>query len=102
MSLKKQYLKSRPVCKVTFRLSKKAAQGSESVFLVGDFNDWDHAATPMQRLKSGDFKLVLELSPKREYQYRFLLASRTWVNDRHADKFIYSTFGNCDNSVVAI
>ncbi|MGB5984366.1 MAG: isoamylase early set domain-containing protein [Desulfobacterales bacterium] len=102
MSLKKQYLKSRPICKVTFRLSKEAAKGSKTVFLVGDFNAWDHTANPMQRLKNGDFKLVLELSPKREYQYRYLLDTQAWVNDWNADKYIYCTFGNCDNSVVAL
>lgn len=102
MSLKKQYLKTRPVCKVTFRLTQKAAQGAKQVFLVGDFNAWDHTANPMQRLKNGDFKLVVDLAPHSEYQYRFLLDNDTWVNDGNADKFIYSTFGNCDNSVVTV
>jgi len=102
MSLKKQYLKSRPVCKVTFRLPKKAARGSRQVFLVGDFNAWSHTANPMQRLKSGEFKLIMELAPKREYQYRYLLDNGQWINDWDADKYIYSTFGKCDNSVVAV
>ena len=102
MSLKKQYLKGRPVCKVTFRLSQKAAQGAKHAFLVGDFNSWDRTASPMQRLKNGDFKLIVELAPKRDYQYRFLLDSNRWVNDWNADKYIYSSFGNCDNSVVTV
>ena len=36
MSIKKRYLKTKPICKVTFRLSKKAAKGAEKVYLVGD------------------------------------------------------------------
>ena len=37
--LKKQFLKTKEVCKVTFSLPE-AVQG-ETVFLVGDFNNWD-------------------------------------------------------------
>ena len=42
MSISKQYLKSRPVCKVTFVVS--AAEANE-VVVVGDFNEWNPEAT---------------------------------------------------------
>ena len=41
MSIKKQFLKSRPVCKVTFRVDKEAANTAEKLYIVGDFNQWD-------------------------------------------------------------
>ena len=51
MAFKKQYLKSKAVCKVTFKLSKEQAHAADSVRLVGDFNSWDQASTPMKKLK---------------------------------------------------
>jgi len=53
--IKKQYLKSRPICKVTFRLPREGALTAETVTLTGEFNDWDKLATPMKRHKNGDF-----------------------------------------------
>jgi 1,4-alpha-glucan branching enzyme len=102
MALKKQYLKSKPLCKVTFRLPKEAVGDANRVALVGEFNDWSINATPMARLKDGAFKIVLELPSGREYQYRYLIDETTWENDWDADKYVRSEFGNCDNSVVAV
>ena len=38
-----------------------AAPGAERVCLVGDFNGWDSAATPMRRLPDGSWMASLEL-----------------------------------------
>lgn len=102
MSLKKQYLKSRPVCKVTFRLSKAAAQSAAHVHLVGEFNQWNILATPMKRLKNGSFTLTLDLEPDRSYQFRYLIDQIRWENDEKADKYVATQFGDCDNSVVIV
>lgn len=56
--IKKQYLKSRPVCKVTLTLP--AEPGVEKAEVVGDFNNWQ--PTAMEQLKNGSFKTVLELA----------------------------------------
>ena len=37
MSIKKQFIKTKPVCKVTFSLEAKEAN---QVSVIGDFNDW--------------------------------------------------------------
>ena len=100
MALKKQHLKSRPVVKVTFQLPKDAASGASSVALVGDFNGWNVYATPMDRLKDGSFKKVLELQPGQVYEYRYLIDETKWENDWDADRYVRSAYGNCDNSVV--
>jgi 1,4-alpha-glucan branching enzyme len=102
MSLKKQYLKSRPVCKVTFRLSKTAAQSARHVHLVGEFNQWNILAAPMKRLKNGSFVLTLDLEPDRAYQFRYLIDQVRWENDEKADKYVATPFGDCDNSVVIV
>ncbi len=100
MSIRKQHLKSQPVCKVTFRLPREEARSAESVCLVGEFNDWDKGALPMTRHKNGTFSASINLEPGREYQFRYLLDGAVWENDWHADKYVQTPFGNCDNSVI--
>lgn len=95
--IKKQYLKSRPVCKVSFYLP--AAVKAETVHLVGDFNDWDEQATPMTLLKDGRFTVTLDLEAGRQYQFRYLVDGTEWHNDWEADKYVPNPFSG-DNSVV--
>ena len=102
MSLKKQYLKTRDRCKVTFRLPKAAAPDARTVHIVADFNNWSTIQTPMRRLKSGEFKAVLDLVPGRDYQFRYLIDQTTWENDWSADGYVKSDFGNCENSLVVL
>ena len=102
MSLKKQYLKGKDRCKVTFRLPKAAAQAARTVHIVAEFNDWSTVKTPMTRLKSGEFKAVVDLPPGHEYQFRYLIDQTVWENDWEADRYVKSDFGDCDNSVVAV
>jgi 1,4-alpha-glucan branching enzyme len=102
MSLKKQYLKSQNLCKVTFRLSKPLAQGAGEAHLVGDFNNWDESATPMKKLKSGEFTATVPLEQGRSYQFRYLLDRRTWQNDGNADGYVPSGVSADENSVVRV
>jgi 1,4-alpha-glucan branching enzyme len=100
MSIKKQFLKSRPECKVTFRVHNEEAGGAEAIALVGDFNDWDQAATPMTHLKSGDFTATLYLDPDCRYSFRYLADSDTWINDPGADDTVPTEFPGEMNSVI--
>ncbi|MCG6982407.1 MAG: isoamylase early set domain-containing protein [Deltaproteobacteria bacterium] len=99
--IKKEYLKTKDVCKVTFRLPKVAAPGAKKASIVGDFNSWSIYATPMKKLKNGDFTITLELEPGKEYQFRYLIDDDRWENDWNADKYVRSPFGS-DNSVVYV
>ncbi|RMG67306.1 MAG: glycoside hydrolase [Nitrospirae bacterium] len=99
--IKKQYLKSRPVCKVNFRLPKEAAPDAKKVTIVGEFNNWDKESTPMKRLRNGDWTVTLELETGREYRYRFLIDGEKWENDWYADRYQPNPFG-CDDSVVKV
>ena len=102
MSLKKQYLKTRPVCKVTFRIGKPAAQAVNTVHLVGDFNAWDRQATPMTALKNGEFTVMLELATAMpEYQFRYLYDGCRWENDWEADGYVTNGVDG-ENSIVRV
>jgi 1,4-alpha-glucan branching enzyme len=48
------------------------APGAEAVSLVGDFNGWDSAATPMRRTPDGRWTASLELH-HGHHQYLFLV-----------------------------
>ncbi len=101
MAIKKQYLKSAPACRVTFRLPKDAAPEAHIVTIVGDFNNWNTAETQLKRLKNGDFKITVELPCNREYRFRYLIDANRWENDWFADKYIPNPYG-CDDSVVFV
>ena len=100
--LKKQYLKSRNACKVTFKLPKAATNDAKSVYIVGDFNNWNSSANPMRKLKSGDFTVTLDLEPGKEYQFRYFIDESKWDNDWNADKYVRSPYTGSDNSVVVV
>lgn len=100
MSLKKQFLKSKPVCKVSFRLEAADAAGATKVQLLGDFNNWDKTVEPMTALKSNDFTSTLELEAGKEYQFRYFIDGATWKNEPQADGFVANNFGE-ENSVVS-
>ncbi len=48
--------------------------GAKSVFLAGDFNDWDPTARRMKRVRKGgsEFAAVVELEPGR-YQFKYIV-----------------------------
>jgi 1,4-alpha-glucan branching enzyme len=100
-NIKKQYLKSRQTCKVTFCLPKEAAPGAKNVTVVGDFNDWSHDNTPMKRQRNGNFKVSIELNKNKDYHFRYLIDGSRWENDWCADKYSPNPYG-CDDSVLVI
>jgi 1,4-alpha-glucan branching enzyme len=102
MSIKKQFLKSKPVCKVGFKLSKEVASGAAKANVVGDFNNWNETSDEMSSLKDGSFSLSLDLETGRTYQFRYLLDGTTWVNDEAADAYEASGFGDAKNAVIVL
>jgi len=102
MAFKKQYLKSKAVCKVTFKLSKNQAHAADSARLVGDFNEWDMTTSPMKKLKNGDFTTTINLAKDSQYQFRYLLDDKIWENDWEADAYVPSPVSIADNSVVQV
>ena len=96
--IKKQFLKSKPVCKATFTLPVEAAPEAKSVEILGDFNNWKEGVK-MKKQKNGIFKAIVELETGKEYQFRYLIDGETWENDWEADKYVSTPYGT-ENSVV--
>ncbi len=102
MSLKKQFSKSKPVCKVTFTVDATLIEGAKEVALLGDFNSWDPSETTMRKIKGGSFTKTIELEVGQEYQFRYLLDGTKWINDTEADKYIHSGVAAEQNSIVVL
>jgi 1,4-alpha-glucan branching enzyme len=102
MSLNKRYLKTKPVCKVTFSLPAEAASKARSVSIVGDFNKWNRKAAPMRRLKDGSFSATLDIPTNGSYQFRYLVDGKRWLNDWSADGYVRTPYGDEDNSVLEV
>lgn len=100
MAVAKQFLKSKPLAKVTFELPAEAVNGAKTVALAGEFNNWDPQA--LKKQKDGSYKATVELPVGGEYQYRFLLDGTTWENDWAADKYVASGISAEENSVVIL
>jgi 1,4-alpha-glucan branching enzyme len=102
MAIRKQFLKSKPVCKVTFKIPETSGNAITQAHVVGDFNGWSTSATPMKRSKKGAFSATVELEKGRSYQFRYLLAQSQWENDPDADDYLPTPFGNSQNSVISL
>ena len=82
---------------VTFLLP--SSTWADAIFLVGDFNDWNRTACPMQRDHEGRWYVTLELELGRSYQFRYLIDGIDWLTDNQADAYVSNLYGS-DNSVV--
>jgi hypothetical protein len=96
----KQYSKDGKECCVSFLFPQEAARDATNITIVGDFNNWDITASPMKRVKNGDFQITLELTSGMEYRFRYLVDGSLWENDWFADKYVPNAFGSDDSVVV--
>jgi 1,4-alpha-glucan branching enzyme len=86
------------LARVTFELS--SALWADRVNLVGTFNDWDTAATPMTRRGSnGTWRVAVELETGQRYAFRYLVDGKEWHNDWHADDYQENPYGSYDSVV---
>lgn len=98
--IKKQHLKSRPVCKLTFYVPDDVE--ADEVYLMGDFTDWD--PVPFEQLKSGRWKFQQEVEPGQDYQFRYRIerdGDVSYRNDPDADRYVQNEFGS-ENAVVEV
>ena len=97
MGLKKQFSKSKPVCKVTFELPKEVVNGAKEVVVLGEFNDWQVENGIKMKSNKTAFTAAVELPTGRDYQFRYLVDNTRWENDWNADGYVTTPFGveNC-------
>jgi 1,4-alpha-glucan branching enzyme len=98
MSIKKQFIKTKPVCKVTFSVEAKEAT---AVSVVGDFNNWSVEEGAMSKLKNGTFKATYDLNKDASYEFKYVIDG-AFVNEPEADSFKWNDFAGAENSLIML
>ncbi len=98
MSIKKQFIKTKPVCKVTFSIEAKE---SFSASVVGDFNNWNSTEGELTKLKNGTFKGVFDLDKDSKYEFKYLIDG-AYVNEEAADSYKWNEYAGAENSVLEV
>ncbi len=96
MAIAKQYLKTKPVCKVTFTVP---AAHAKNVAVVGDFNNWN--TTALKKLKNGTFKATLDLPKEGAFEFKYIIDGE-YVNDAAADRYQWNAYAGSDNAVLEL
>lgn len=96
MAIKKQFTKTKPVCKVTFSVEAKDATAAS---VVGDFNDWNAEAGALSKQKNGTFKGAFDLPKDGSFEFRYLIDG-TYVSEPEADTSRWNDFAGTENSVI--
>ena len=97
--INKRYVKSRNVTKIVFE--HPAGVQADAIELIADLHGWTPLA--FDRLRSGKWKLVLELEPGSAMQFRYRVHRGGGVdywNDADADGAVPNGHGS-ENAVVA-
>lgn len=92
--LKKKFFKTKEECEVTFDLASQA----ERVELICEANAWQPIA--MKRTRQGLFRAKVRLPLAREFEFRYLVDRRRWINDEAADAYRPNAFGG-ENGVLS-
>jgi len=98
MAIKKQFIKTKPVCKVTFSFEAKEAN---SAAVVGDFNNWNPSEGELSKQKNGTFKATFDLLKDASYEFKYVIDG-SFVNEPEADSFQWNEFAGAENSVLAL
>jgi len=98
MAIKKQFVKTKPVCKVTFSVEAKEAT---SASVIGDFNEWNPKEGELSKLKNGTFKATYDLNKDASYEFRYVVDG-AFINEPEADSFKWNDFAGAENSVLEV
>lgn len=98
MAISKQYLKTKPVCKVTFTVP---AEEAKKVAVVGDFNNWNAKGSALKKMKNGNFKGTFDLPKDNSYEFKYLIDG-VFVNDTAADRYKWNDYAGAENGVIEI
>jgi len=99
MGIVKNYNEKGQSCKVTFKLPKGTVSPESKVCVAGEFNNWDISNLPMKKTKNGEFAISADLEKGKEYQFKYVVDGRDWINETDADRYKPNEF-NGENSVV--
>jgi len=95
--INKRYFKTKDEVEVTFELP--ASEAEKSVAIVADFLDWQ--PTEMKKVaRTKSYRFKTRLPKDGQFEFRYLVDDKKWVNDPQADTFKPNAFGE-DNGLVS-
>ncbi|WP_298479479.1 isoamylase early set domain-containing protein [uncultured Maribacter sp.] len=98
MAIAKQYLKTKPICKVTFTVP---ASEAKKVEVVGDFNNWKPKGAALKKLKNGTFKGTMNLPRESSFEFKYLIDG-AYVNEVEADGYQWNEYAGSENAVLKL
>lgn len=99
MAISKQFLKSKPECKVTFTVP---ATEAKSVEVAGAFNDWTPTKFPLKKRKDGIFKGTINLPINNSFEFKYVVDGEKWVNDEQADQLVWNEYAGSENGLLKV
>lgn len=101
--IKKSYVKSKQLYKVTFEVPTDQIGTGRDVRVLGNFNDWSWDGGLVLKAGKSSYKAATEL-PAGHYQFRYLIDGWDWKNDDSAEAYTDSSFGtiNCCFALEAV
>jgi 1,4-alpha-glucan branching enzyme len=100
--IQKKYVKTRDVCKVTFKIPASELPEElevETVAVIGTFNDWNPNTHPMKLTKKGVFQTDIDLEPNQTFAFRYIANGQVFFNAWEADGYEPNGYGD-DNCVL--
>jgi 1,4-alpha-glucan branching enzyme len=71
------------------------------MFVVGDFNGWASASTPLIKRTNGTASASVTVDPGQRIRFRYYTEDGSWFNDEAADSYEPGEFGE-ENSIVIV
>ena len=86
--------------RVTFEVPGDIA--TDSVAVVGDFNEWNPEAGAMKFVKSRKvWSKAISFKPGNTYQFRYFVDGEQWRNDEEADAYVANEYFS-ENGVLEV
>ena len=51
----------------------------------------------MKKNKDGSFSVQIDIETGKDYQFRYVVDGKDWINDWEADRYEFNSVGNCEN-----
>lgn len=85
--------------KVKLTFVQQYDESKPALFVLGDFNNWDPAATKLVKRTNGTCSASITVAAGEEIRFRYRDADGAWSNDEAADTYATGEAG-AENSIV--
>ena len=84
---------------VTFAVAADSFPGT--IYVVGDFNDWDAEATPLTGRDGEWVRATVTVATGGRYAFRYRTDDGRWFNDEGADDYEPNEFGGSNGVILS-